>query len=172
MWGALGTRVKSEARKAFALPRPASFFLLAARRMPLARAHGTAARPGFAVLSHARALFLRSAPTRPFQARCPPRSTRRALLLFAAATPASALATYAVLLALPLEGGVGVAFSLLFSGGSVLYAACVHILPSALPLGGGGGQAGAADGCGRWLHLAVFSAAMLAPLLLAQLPDA
>ncbi|WIA16388.1 hypothetical protein OEZ86_007876 [Tetradesmus obliquus] len=55
------------------------------------------------------------------------------MLLFSLASPAAALLTYAALSALPgLSGGSSIALAVLFSGGTVLYAATMHILPDAL----------------------------------------
>lgn len=55
--------------------------------------------------------------------------TRRALALFAAASPIAAVATFALLAAAPaLSSPAGIALCVLFSGGTFLYASCIHIL--------------------------------------------
>eukprot|EP00878_Enallax_costatus_P030046 GHUV01032656.1.p2 GENE.GHUV01032656.1~~GHUV01032656.1.p2 ORF type:complete len:143 (-),score=35.51 GHUV01032656.1:239-667(-) len=55
------------------------------------------------------------------------------ILVFAAASPVAALLTYFTLSALPLMStGSNIPLAVLFSGGTVLYAATMHILPSAL----------------------------------------
>ncbi|BDA49754.1 Zinc transporter ZIP9 [Coccomyxa sp. Obi] len=55
---------------------------------------------------------------------------RRALLLFAAASPLTAIATYILINAAPvLSSQTSIALCVLFSGGTFLYAACIHILP-------------------------------------------
>lgn len=61
------------------------------------------------------------------------------ILLFAAASPVAAVLTYGLLSALPfMSQGGNIPLAVLFSGGTVLYAATMHILPSAL---GSHGQA-------------------------------
>jgi len=58
---------------------------------------------------------------------------QRTLALFSATAPAAALATYALLGALPLfTSPAAVALAMLFSGGTFLYAATMHILPEVL----------------------------------------
>lgn len=61
------------------------------------------------------------------------------LLLFAAASPLAALLTYGLLSAVP---GItdNIPLVVLFSGGTVLYAATMHILPGAMHGGGGKAQ--------------------------------
>jgi hypothetical protein len=97
------------------------------------------------------------------------------VLAFAAASPASALATYALLGALPSARaeGPGLALVLLFSGGSVLYAAAMHILPAALGTthcaGGshhGGRPAGRSASLGDADTLVMFTVGLIVPVLL------
>ncbi|KAF6256235.1 Zinc/iron permease [Scenedesmus sp. NREL 46B-D3] len=72
------------------------------------------------------AAYLRSA-------RWPPSRVHKGILLFSLASPAAALLTYLALSALPfLSVGSNIALAVLFSGGTVLYAATMHILPGAL----------------------------------------
>merc|ERR1712130_296636 len=55
---------------------------------------------------------------------------RRALVIFAASAPLMALTTYWVLVLLPgLSSPVAVALWLSASGGTFLYASCMHVLP-------------------------------------------
>lgn len=62
---------------------------------------------------------------------------RGTLLLFAAAAPAATLATYALLGSLAvLQSHAAVALCVIFSGGTFLYAATMHILPEVLGSGG------------------------------------
>lgn len=63
----------------------------------------------------------------------------RALVAFAAASPVAAVVT-AVLLGLSpfLSHPAGAALCVIFSGGTFLYAACVHVLPEAREAGPGG----------------------------------
>ena len=66
---------------------------------------------------------------------------RRTLVAFSAAAPLSALATYVLLGWVPgLTSPTSVALCVLFSGGTFLYAAAMHILPEVL------GTCGAASG--------------------------
>lgn len=59
--------------------------------------------------------------------------SQKALLAFSAASPVVALLTYALIGAIPaLSSGAATALCVLFSGGTFLYAACVHILPEIL----------------------------------------
>lgn len=68
--------------------------------------------------------------------------SQKTLLLFAAAAPAATLATYGLLGSLAVLSSPGaVALCVLFSGGTFLYAATMHILPEVLQSGGGGGHA-------------------------------
>ncbi len=56
--------------------------------------------------------------------------SQRALLAFSSASPFSALLTYALIGAVPaLSSASSTALCVLFSGGTFLYAACMHILP-------------------------------------------
>ncbi|KAK9904719.1 hypothetical protein WJX75_001223 [Coccomyxa subellipsoidea] len=56
--------------------------------------------------------------------------TRGALLLFAATSPVVAIATFILINAAPvLASQENIALCVLFSGGTFLYAACMHILP-------------------------------------------
>ena len=73
------------------------------------------------------ATFLQSASWSPAQA-------HSGLLLFAAASPLAAVLTYGLLSAVP---GItdNIPLVVLFSGGTVLYAATVHVLPSAMHAG-------------------------------------
>lgn len=65
--------------------------------------------------------------------------SRRTLLLFAATAPTATLATYATLGSLAvLSSPAAVALCVIFSGGTFLYAATMHILPEVLHSGGGG----------------------------------
>lgn len=99
-----------------------------------------------------------------------PEAVRRGVLLFAAASPLAALLTYVLLSAVP---GVSrnVPLVVLFSGGTVLYAAAMHILPGAL--GGHGGEHGGKqqqqqqhERGTRRSQLLLVSLGMLLPLLL------
>jgi len=64
------------------------------------------------------------------------RQVRLGIFLFAAAAPAVALAGRGLLSAVPMfSSPAGVAVCLLLSGGTFLYAACMHILPEALSRG-------------------------------------
>jgi len=55
---------------------------------------------------------------------------QRGILLFSAASPIVALLTYAVLRHIPmLSTPFAIALCVIFSGGTFLYAACIHILP-------------------------------------------
>jgi hypothetical protein len=82
-------------------------------------------------------------------------AVNKALLAFAAASPIAALATFVALSHLGTGGGGGggeggeggdpaVALALLVSGGTVLFAATVHVLPEALAAAGAEGHGGAA----------------------------
>lgn len=74
----------------------------------------------------------------------PWKAINKAMLAFAAASPTAALLVYAALSGLGSQGwgssdggsgrGMAVALALLLSGGTVLYAAAVHVLPDALAL--------------------------------------
>lgn len=69
--------------------------------------------------------------------RWPAAALNWAMAVFAAASPISALVTYAALSMVASKadeegGGFAVALALLVSGGTVLYAAAVHVLPEAL----------------------------------------
>lgn len=56
--------------------------------------------------------------------------SQKALLAFSSASPFSALLTYALIGAIPaLSSSSSTALCVLFSGGTFLYAACMHILP-------------------------------------------
>ena len=56
--------------------------------------------------------------------------SQRALLAFSSASPISAVLTYALIGAIPaLSSASSTALCVLFSGGTFLYAACMHILP-------------------------------------------
>jgi hypothetical protein len=120
--------------------------------------------------------------------RCRPHTNALAgLLLFAAASPLAAVATYGLLSRTPLVAH-HIPLVVLFSGGTVLYAATAHILPSALASasaaasssspGGDGdvhghvhGQGAAAEhahGLDR-RQLLLVTAGMAAPLLLSSL---
>ncbi|KAK9825650.1 hypothetical protein WJX81_005153 [Elliptochloris bilobata] len=58
---------------------------------------------------------------------------RRALVLFAAASPMAAVVTFGLLAAAPaLSSEAGIALCVLFSGGTFLYASCIHILPEVM----------------------------------------
>lgn len=119
----------------------------------------------------AMALVLHKAPvafglaTYLMQVRFPWSKTKGALLLFSAATPLVALATYFVLGALPLQSSSAIAVCLLFSGGTVLHAAATHILPEAL--GRASGQTPTLMSCAQLL---VFIVGALLPLVLHVLP--
>jgi solute carrier family 39 (zinc transporter), member 9 len=89
--------------------------------------------------------------------RWPWAKTRPTLVAFCSVAPLSALATYAALLSLPgLASPTMVALCLLFSGGTFLYAAAVHVLPEVL--GGAAGPGG--------VKLAAVVAGGLAPVML------
>ena len=63
--------------------------------------------------------------------------TRRAMALFSATSPASALLVYGALSGLPmLNSPLSVPLCLLLSGGTFLYAACIHVLPETIGPGG------------------------------------
>lgn len=69
---------------------------------------------------------------------------QRTLALFAAAAPAATLATYALLGSLTfLSSPPAVALCVIFSGGTFLYAATMHILPEVLGGSGGARMGGA-----------------------------
>ena len=86
---------------------------------------------------------------------------RGALVMFAAAAPAATLVTLCVLRALPiLTSPSSVALAVIFSGGTLTYAATMHILPGVLAGGGHGGAAA--------LQLAAVAAGCVAPLLLSH----
>jgi zinc transporter ZupT len=62
-----------------------------------------------------------------------PTRRHQALLLFCAMSPVTAVATYLLFGQLPgVTSQLNVALCVLFSGGTFLYAACVHIFPSVL----------------------------------------
>ena len=65
--------------------------------------------------------------------------TIRGLMAFASASPIAAIAT-AVLLSLSpfLSSTTGAALCVIFSGGTFLYASCMHVLPEAKEAGPGG----------------------------------
>lgn len=106
------------------------------------------------------------------------------MLAFSAASPAAALLSWLALAHLPGQGGAAVPLAVLFSGGTVLYAATAHILPSALGhshhghhSSGTSSDTGTAAGATRRpaaaaaplsarAQLLLLSAGMLAPLLL------
>lgn len=59
--------------------------------------------------------------------------SQKALLAFASASPIVALLTYGLIGAIPaLSSGAATALCVLFSGGTFLYAACMHILPEVI----------------------------------------
>ncbi len=88
-------------------------------------------------------------------ARWPWPRARRALLAFSAAAPAAALATFAALRAVPaLTSPAAVSLALLFSGGTFLHAACMHVLPEVAG-GGAGGTRLAAVAAGALLPTAL-----------------
>ena len=67
--------------------------------------------------------------------------SQRTLLLFSAAAPAATLATYSLLGSLSvLSSPAAVALCVIFSGGTFLHAATMHILPEVLSGSGGGGH--------------------------------
>ncbi len=81
------------------------------------------------------------------------------LLAFALTSPLSALLTYALLShAAWLTSGVSVALAILYSGGTFLYASCIHIFPSVFSSGGGSSHSHA--------KLIALCSGMLLPLLL------
>jgi hypothetical protein len=83
------------------------------------------------------------------------------LLLFAAMSPASALATYALLRSMPqMSSEAGLATCILLSGGTVLYAS-THALLSLLRSVRGSG-----DKAARWVLAAAYVAGFFAPKLL------
>ena len=63
-------------------------------------------------------------------AKWPWQKSQRALLAFSSASPLTALVTYGLIAAIPrLSSPAATALCVLFSGGTFLYAACMHILP-------------------------------------------
>lgn len=88
-------------------------------------------------------------------ARWPWSKAQRTLLIFAAMAPASTIATFSVLRIVPLfTTPAAVSLAILFSGGTFLYAATMHILPEIMgsahtsssngsTSGGGGGSTSA-----------------------------
>lgn len=65
------------------------------------------------------------------------RRTRRAMFIFSCASPISALLVYLAIVSLPvLNQPLSVPLCLLLSGGTFLYAACIHILPETVGPGG------------------------------------
>lgn len=63
--------------------------------------------------------------------------TRRAMAIFSLASPLSALFVYFTILSMPmLNQPLSVPLCLLLSGGTFLYAACIHILPETVGPGG------------------------------------
>ncbi len=104
--------------------------------------------------------------------RIPWRTTQRWLVMFSAMMPVSTLITYWLLAAVPgaqQDGGVVVPLCLLFSGGTVLYAATMHILPeimSAASAGAGGGAQHLSMS-----HMVLFVVGAIAPLGLTLLPE-
>lgn len=104
------------------------------------------------------------------QTRVPWRATKRWLAMFAATMPVTTLITYWLLAAVPgaqREGGTVVPLCLLFSGGTVLYAATMHILPELMS---------AATSAAGAQHLtvpqmALFAAGALAPMALTLIPE-
>jgi zinc transporter ZupT len=91
------------------------------------------------------------------------------ILAFAAASPLAALVTYVLLARLPfVTTGGNIALILLFSGGTVLYAASQHIQPSTQHSHGGANEGGSGHGLDR-ISLGLMTAGMLAPLLLSAL---
>lgn len=91
-----------------------------------------------------------------------PAQVRRGLLAFAAASPLALLATYATLASLPmLSSPAAIALAVLFSGGTFLHAACLHMLPDIM----------ARPQALSWRHLAALLAGSVAPIgLAAALP--
>lgn len=66
-------------------------------------------------------------------AKWPWQKSQKALLAFASASPIVALLTYGLIGIIPaLTSGAATALCVLFSGGTFLYAACMHILPDIL----------------------------------------
>lgn len=85
--------------------------------------------------------------------------SQRTLLAFAGAAPAATVATYSLLGSLAfLSSPPAVALCVIFSGGTFLYAATMHILPEVLSSGGGARMSGA--------QLAAVSAGALLPVAL------
>ena len=67
--------------------------------------------------------------------------SQRTLLAFSAAAPLASVATYCLLGSLTfLTSHAAVALCIIFSGGTFLYAATMHILPEVLGSGGGHGS--------------------------------
>lgn len=102
------------------------------------------------------------------QTRVPWRATQRWLVVFAATMPVTTLLTYWLLATVPgaqEEGGGVVPLCLLFSGGTVLYAATMHILPELMSAATSGGQHLTAA------QMVLFCAGALAPAALAWLPE-
>lgn len=66
--------------------------------------------------------------------------TRRAMAVFSLASPLSALLVYVTISSLPmLNQPMSVPLCLLLSGGTFLYAACIHVLPETV-VGRGAGK--------------------------------
>lgn len=107
------------------------------------------------------ATFLRSALWNPAQ-------IHRGVLMFAAASPLAAVLTYGLLSSLP---GItdNIPLVVLFSWGTVLYAATMHILPGAMhhsSSGGKGAQQHQHRGALNRSQLMLVSLGMLLPLVL------
>jgi zinc transporter 9 len=108
------------------------------------------------------ATFLRSALWSPAQ-------VHRGVLMFAATSPLAAVLTYGLLSALP---GItdNIPLAVLFSGGTVLYAAAMHILPGAMQQssssGGKGAQQHQHGGAMNRSQLTLVSLGMLLPMVL------
>jgi len=72
--------------------------------------------------------------------------SQRTLVMFSVAAPAATLATYGLLGSLTfLSSPTAVALCVIFSGGTFLYAATMHILPEVLASGGNGGRMSSAQ---------------------------
>ena len=92
-----------------------------------------------------------------------PARARRGIAMFAATSPAAAILTHA-LVAAAGSAAVGVVpLALLASGGSLVYAGCVHVLPSALA------RARARGGLRVPAHAAALAGGAVAPVVLAGL---
>ena len=83
--------------------------------------------------------------------------------MFAATSPVAAIVTHALVAAAGTAAAGVVPLALLASGGSLVYAGCVHVLPSALA------RARARGGLRVPAHAAALAVGAVAPVVLAGL---